>query len=115
MSPFISVGTPGILSKNFSPSANHIPGAVSEQTVIEMAKGLITRLGVDVAVAVSGIAGPTGGTEDKPVGTIWLAVGSKDRLVTKKLQLFKTRDRNIKATSVLALNELRKYLNVHSQ
>ena len=92
---------------------NH--GAVSEQTVIEMAKGLITRLGVDVAVAVSGIAGPTGGTEDKPVGTIWLAVGSKDRLVTKKLQLFKTRDRNIKATSVLALNELRKYLNVHSQ
>ncbi len=88
---------------------NH--GAVSEETVTEMVNGLIERLKVDVAVAVSGIAGPSGGTPEKPVGTIWLAIGSKDRLVTKKLQLVKNRDLNIKYTSVIALNELRRFLN----
>jgi len=52
-------------------------GAVSEQTVIEMVQGALAKSRADVAVAVSGVAGPTGGTPDKPVGMVWLAWGMR--------------------------------------
>ncbi|MCH2044154.1 MAG: nicotinamide-nucleotide amidohydrolase family protein, partial [Saprospiraceae bacterium] len=85
-------------------------GAVSEQTVRAMAKGLMNSLGVDYAIAVSGIAGPGGGRPNKPVGTIWVAVGNKDQIFTKKLQLSKDRTRNIQLTTTIALNILRRFL-----
>jgi len=85
-------------------------GAVSEETVIAMVKGGLTRLGVDVVVAVSGIAGPSGGTAEKPVGTIWIACGGANEIRTKRLNLTKNRAKNIEYTSNIALNMLRQYL-----
>lgn len=85
-------------------------GAVSESTVVQMVKGVTQLMNVDVSVAVSGIAGPEGGTPDKPVGTIWLAVGNEQIVKTKKLQLVKDRKINIDYTIVAALNELRLFV-----
>ena len=85
-------------------------GAVSEETVREMVAGALDLLGTDIAVSVSGIAGPTGGTEEKPVGTIWMAVGDKNEIKTRKINLGKDRLRNIQYTSVQALNLIRKFI-----
>ena len=60
-------------------------GAVSEAVVQQMAQGAIASSGADYAIAVSGIAGPDGGTADKPVGTVWLAWGTADAIRTRHL------------------------------
>lgn len=86
-------------------------GAVSEQTVREMVSGALDLLGTDLALATSGIAGPTGGTAEKPVGTIWLAVGNQERTVTQKLSLGKDRMRNIQYTAMRAMNAVRLFAN----
>lgn len=86
-------------------------GAVSEETVIEMLEGLLEKTMTDIGVSISGIAGPSGGSPEKPVGTIWMAYGSKDDIRTKKLQLGKDRMRNIEYTAVAALNALRLFVN----
>jgi nicotinamide-nucleotide amidase len=82
-------------------------GAVSEQTIREMADGIRQKLGADIGVATSGIAGPTGGTPEKPVGTIWIAYSDKHKTVTKKLQLTSERSLNVKITTVQVLNLIR--------
>ena len=85
-------------------------GAVSEETVREMLSGLLDQLGTDLGIAISGIAGPGGGLPDKPVGTIWMAWGSKSAVRTKKLTLSKNREKNIEYTAVAGMNALRKFI-----
>jgi nicotinamide-nucleotide amidase len=86
-------------------------GAVSEETIIEMAKGVQAQLGVDIGIATSGIAGPDGGTEEKPVGTMWIAVAIGDEVKTRQLKLFKDRLLNIKMTAVTSLAMLWRILS----
>ncbi len=85
-------------------------GAVSEAVVCSMVRGAIDALDVDYAIATSGIAGPDGGTADKPVGTIWIAVGNKSLVKARKYNFGKNRERNIERTTVMALNLIRKFI-----
>lgn len=86
-------------------------GAVSEECVREMAAGALDTLGADVSVAVSGIAGPSGGTPDKPVGTVWIAVANRERTIATKFIFGRDRIKNIQLTSTYALNMVRKFLS----
>lgn len=87
-----------------------INGAVSEEVVIEMAKGAIRNIQTDFTIAVSGIMGPEGGMPDKPVGTVWIAVGNAMHIVTQKFNFRFDRQRNIELTATNALNMLRKFI-----
>ena len=78
-------------------------GAVSRQVVEQMAKGVLELLGCDWAISTSGIAGPQGGTPEKPVGTIWIAVANKSKVVSKKYTFNTTREQNIQRTVNMAL------------
>lgn len=78
-------------------------GAVSEETVKQMVKGVLNVMQTDYAIAVSGIMGPGGGSEEKPVGTVWMAVGNAHKTETKKMQFRFDRKRNIELTTVNAL------------
>ena len=82
-------------------------GAVSQQVVEQMAKNVRLKFDSDYGISTSGIAGPTGGTADKPVGTVWIAVASEDKVISKKLNLGYNRERNIHVSSLSVLNLLR--------
>lgn len=82
-------------------------GAVSEETVIEMVKGAMNALKTDCAVATSGIAGPGGGTKEKPVGTVWIAAAYKNEIRTMKQETNRGREMNIERAGNNALLLLR--------
>lgn len=85
-------------------------GSVSEECVKQLASHILTKFHSDYAIAVSGIAGPTGGTDEKPVGTVWVAVASKSEVITHKFQFGTNRQFNIIMTANSALNMLRKFI-----
>lgn len=88
--------------------ANH--GAVSEACVMAMAEGAKRTLQTDYAIAASGIAGPEGGSDKKPVGTVWIAIATPHQTFTKLLNLGDNRERTIQRTGLQALDNLRKIL-----
>jgi nicotinamide-nucleotide amidase len=85
-------------------------GAVSQQVVETMANGVREKFNADYSISTSGIAGPTGATPGKPVGTLWVAVSSRKKTVSKMLKFGADRERNIIRSSISALNMLRELL-----
>jgi nicotinamide-nucleotide amidase len=89
-------------------------GAVSEETVREMASLVRLKFNTAIGLATSGIAGPTGGTPEKPVGTVWIACADSKQILARKLQLSKDRLINIKVASIAALNLMRSTIGVET-
>ena len=82
-------------------------GAVSQQVVEQMAQNGRQKLGVDFCMATSGVAGPNGGSEEKPVGMVWIAVASENDVISKCFQFGNSRERNIRSSVLTAMNMLR--------
>ncbi len=93
---------------NVSPSLVETHGVVSEEVAEAMAKGVKMKLSTDWALASTGVAGPDGGTETSPVGTVWIAVAGPNRVIAKCFNLGAHRERTIMIASNYALNLLRK-------
>jgi len=85
-------------------------GAVSKQVVEQMARGVMEQLHSDTAIAVSGIAGPDGGTEEKPVGTTWIAVSYGNNIYAEKYPFGGTRERIIDQASFTGMQLLRRMI-----
>ncbi len=82
-------------------------GAVSQQVVEQMATGVRNLLKTDYSMATSGIAGPDGGTEEKPVGTVWIAIAGPEGVKSKLFHFGEHRGRNIRRSALMAMNMLR--------
>ena len=95
------------------PDTLHTEGVVSEQTVVEMAQGAMKSMNSDFSVATSGIAGPSGGTEEVPVGTIWVAAASRSCMLTHCIRNYdKGREQNTRNAVLLALEMLQKVVEM---
>ncbi len=86
-------------------------GSVSEEVAILMAKNVREIMGTTYSVSTTGIAGPTGGSKEKPVGTVWIGFASEDGVFAKKYQFGDQRERNTSWTVQTALNTIRKFIN----
>ena len=84
-------------------------GAVSQAVVEEMAQGALALSGSDIAVSVSGIAGPDGGSDDKPVGTVWICFGEKDNLIARRFFFPGNRARVQRTAASIAMDLVRRY------
>jgi len=85
-------------------------GAVSEEVVEILSEEIIKKYNTNYSIAISGIAGPTGGTDDKPVGTVWISARSKNKVVSKKFSFGNNRERNISQSALASFNLLRKLI-----
>ena len=85
-------------------------GAVSEETIRQMVSGGLQQLKADYVVATSGIMGPDGGSENKPIGLVWIAVGNKEKIIAKQFNFKFERSRNIEQTAIAALEMLRRFI-----
>ncbi len=86
-------------------------GAVSGESVREMAQGVKERLATDLGLGITGIAGPEGGTEEKPVGTVYIGLSTGERLFSRRYRFWGSRDQVKSNTSSMALDWIRRYLN----
>ncbi len=93
-----------------SPQTIELEGAVSEDTVRQMVQGALILLQTDYVIATSGIMGPDGGSAEKPVGLVWVGVGSREKIRLQQFNFRFDRQRNIELTSTNALNMLRKFI-----
>ena len=75
-----------------------------------MAKGAISALNTDCAIAISGIAGPEGGTVEKPVGTVWICTIYNDSIISKQYMFGNSRDNNIQRSAIMAIVQLLKMI-----
>jgi nicotinamide-nucleotide amidase len=85
-------------------------GTVAEEVAKQLAQGILRFMQSDFAIAVTGLMGPDDGGEHKPVGTVWIAVGNKEKIQTKHFLFRFNRKTNIEVTAVNAMNELRKFI-----
>ncbi len=95
---------------NVNPTTLSQYGAVSEETVLEMVSGLLKSTNTSIGISISGIAGPDGGSPEKPVGTIWMAISNGIVSETHKINATKDRLKNIEYASIVALNKIRLFI-----
>ncbi len=85
-------------------------GAVSEECVRELAANVLQKFGSDYSISISGIAGPTGGSVEKPVGTVWIAVANSAQILTRKFRFGDNREYNIITSANAAADMLRRFI-----